>query len=113
VFSHVESLPISRHTTVVFLRSSERVLGEVAWDVVDYHFSVNRDGESCEIAVGIPGDWQDRMSQPLLRKLAETWLTHRLAHGYDPFGAPSTCRRVMQVPFSIADYWYIHGRLPH
>lgn len=112
MFSHVESPPVSR-TTVIFIKSSERVLGEVAWDVVDYHFTVTKGSESCEIAVGIPGDWQDRMSQPLLRKLAETWLTHRLEHGYEPFEEPLRCLRVMQVPFSIADYWYLHGRLPH
>jgi len=45
--------------------------------------------------------------------LAETWLTHRLEHGYEPFEEPLRCLRVMQVPFSIADYWYLHGRLPH
>ncbi len=109
----VESPQAACHTTVAFLRSSERVLENVVWDVVDYHFTVTKGSESCEIAVGIPGDWQDRLSQPLLRKLAETWLMHRLEHGYDPFGEPLQCRRIMQVPFSIADYWYMHGHLSH
>jgi hypothetical protein len=100
------------HANVSFLRSSDRVLENVVWDVVDYCFSVTKGSESFEIAVGIPGDWQDRMSQPLLRKLAETWLIHRLEHGYEPYGEPLRCRRIMQVPFTIVDYWYLHGRLP-
>ena len=115
MYSRVES-PLAAaacHPTVAFLRSSERVLENIVWDVVDYHFSVTKGSESGEIAVGIPGDWLDRMSQPLLCRLAETWLMHRLEHGYEPFGEPLPCRRIMQVPFSIAEYWYLHGRLPH
>jgi len=101
------------HTTLSFVRSSQRVLENVVWDVVDYYFRLDRGSDSCEIAVGIPGDWQDRVSQALLRKLAEAWLTHRLEHGYDPFGEQPHGLRIMQVPFSIVDYWYLHGRLPH
>ena len=96
-----------------FLGLSERMLDNLIWDVVDYRFRVKRGSDSCEIAVGIPGDWQDRLSESQQRRLAETWLTHRLEHGYDPFREPRSYGRLMQVPFSIVDYWYTRGRLPH
>ncbi len=58
MYSRVEWPQAASHATVSFLRSSERVLENVVWDVVDYHFTVTKGSESCEIAVGIPGDWQ-------------------------------------------------------
>jgi hypothetical protein len=104
----------SWHPTVSFVKACERVGDNVVWDIVDYHFSVNRASDSCEVAVGIAGDWQDRLSQSELRRLAKAWLLHRLEHGYDPFRerAPS-CLRVTQIPFSIVNYWLTHRSLPH
>jgi len=101
------------HASVSFVTSCQRVIDDVVWDVVDYHFSVKKDGDSCDIAVGIDGDWQDRLSGAELRKVAETWLLHRLEHFYQPFSEPRSCRRIMQVPFSIVDYWMVHRSLPH
>ena len=103
----------SQPATVSFVTSCQRVNAGVVWDIVDYHFSVTWKGESGDIAVGIDGDWQDRLSGSELRKIAETWLLHRLEHFYEPFGEPRSCRRIMQVPFSVVDYWLMHRRLPH
>ena len=89
------------------------MIDNVVWDVVDYLFSVKREGDSIDIAVGIDGDWQDRLSGAELRTVAETWLLHRLEHFYQPFGEPRSCRRIMQVPFGVVDYWLVHRRLPH
>jgi hypothetical protein len=89
------------------------VLENAVWDIVDYYFTVDRGADSCDIAVGIPGDWQDRLSQPELCKLAETWLLHRLQQGYQPFVEPRSCRRIMQVPFSVVNHWLAHRSLPH
>ncbi len=98
--------------TVSFVTSCQRVIDGVAWDIVDYHFSVTWKGESCGMAVGIDGDWQDRLSGSELRKIAETWLLHRLEHFYE-LNEPGSCRKIMQVPFSVVDYWLAHRRLPH
>jgi hypothetical protein len=103
----------SERATVSFVTSCQRVNDGVVWDVVDYHFRVTWKGDSYDIAVGIDGDWQDRLSRAELRTIAETWLLHRLEHFYEPLGEPRSCRRVMQVPFGVVDYWLVHRRLPH
>jgi len=100
-------------SNVSFLRSSQRVLENIVWDIVDYHFTVNCDTDSFQVSVGIPGDAQDRLSEPELRKLAETWLVHRLEHGYKLLGQPQSWHRVTQVPMSIVNYWLANRRLPH
>jgi len=110
--SPVEAIRTNNPTTM-FLRACDRLSGDVLWDIVDYCFSVNKGSDSCEVAVGISGDWQDRLSQLELRKLAEAWLLHRLEHGYDPIGHHLTCRRVTQIPFSVVNYWLTHRSLPH
>jgi hypothetical protein len=99
--------------TVSFVKSCERVINNAAWDIVDYVFRVEREGDYCEVAVGIDGDWQDRLSATELRKIAETWLFHRLEHFYQPFGEPGGRCRMMHVPFDVVEFWFEHRRLPH
>jgi len=112
---HSQTEPIRPfcHPTAAFLRACGRLSGDILWDVVDYYFSISRGSDSCEVAVGIAGDWQDRLSRSELRKLAEAWVLHRLEHGYDPFGDQPTCRRVTEIPFSVVNYWLTHRSLPH
>ncbi|HXY14953.1 MAG TPA: hypothetical protein VEI26_10690 [Terriglobales bacterium] len=99
--------------TVSFLRSCPRIVDNVIWDTVDYYFRVEREGDSREVAVGIDGDWQDRLSSTELQKIAETWLLHRLEHFYQPFREPRTYSRMTHVPFDVVDFWLAHRRLPH
>ena len=109
--SLVAATPVK--TNVSFLRASQRALENVVWDIVDYHFTVTRGANSCDVAVGIPGDAEDRLSQPELRQLAEAWLRHRLEHGYEPFRRPQSWHSLTQVPFSIVNYWLSNRALPH
>ena len=111
--AQTESTVVIRGMTVSFARACQRIADNLLWDIVDYHFSIKTEGESCDIAVGIDGDWQDRLSAVELQKIAETWLLHRLEHFYQPFAEPRSCPRIMQVPFSVVDFWLAHRRLPH
>jgi len=86
MYPQTESTKVVRGLTVSFVRLCQRITDDAVWDIVDYHFSVKTEGDVCNIAVGIDGDWQDRLSALELRKLAETWLLHRLEHFYEPFG---------------------------
>jgi len=108
-----ESPKVIGDLTISFVGSYQRITDNAVWDIVDYHFSVKTDADACDVAVGIDGDWKDRLSDSELRKLAETWLLHRLEHFYKPFGEPRSCARITRVPFSVVDYWMVHKRLPH
>ncbi len=108
---HAASTEPILSATISFIGEGERVIAGVVWDVMDYQFRVSRGTDHCVIAVGIVGDWQDRLSRSELQKLAETWLVHRLEHGYEPFKDPRP--RLTQVPCTIVDYWLAHRALPH
>jgi hypothetical protein len=98
---------------VEFVESCDRIVGEVRHDITDYKFRVIR-GDACrDIAVGIAGDWQDRLSAVEHRRIAETWLNHRLQHGYDPFREPQRHQQLLEVPFSVVEHWLTHRTLPH
>ncbi len=107
-----QSTHMLRNVTISFIGSSERVIGGVVWDIVDYRFRLSRGIQSCDVTVGIHADWQDRLSRSELLKLSETWLLHRLEHGYEPFTEPRR-PRLTEVPFSVVNYWLEHRTLPH
>ena len=111
--AQTESTVVIRGMTISFARACQRIADNLVWDIVDYHFTVEKEGESCDIAVGIDGDWQDRLSAIELRKIAETWLLYRLEHFYQPFDELRSCSRTTQVPFSVVEFWQAHRRLPH
>ncbi len=98
---------------ICFLQECRRVIDNTAYDLVDYTFRLTHGNVSRDIAVGIEGDWQGRLTPVELRTLAESWLRHRLEHGYDAFAMQKSHRQLLQIPFGVADYWVGHRAFPH
>jgi len=51
--AQTESTVVIRGMTVSFARACQRIADNLLWDIVDYHFSLKMEGESCDIAVGV------------------------------------------------------------
>jgi hypothetical protein len=110
VCSQAEAVFLTCNPAVSFLRACKRS-NDVVWGFADYYFRVNREEDSCEVAIGILSDWQKSLSQSELHVLAERWLMYRLGHGYDPF-RDSKSQRTSEVPFTVVNYWLMHSTLP-
>lgn len=106
--------PVAEVTTEIeFLDAHERLVGDTGYDMMDYCFRLRRGDDYLEVAIGIPGDWEDRLSAAERLVIAETWLKHRLHHGYNPFRGPHCEYRLLDVPFSVVEHWHRYRALPH